>query len=331
MPFIGADICGFNGDANGKLCARWYNVGAFYPFSRNHNHRRNRDQYPWNFGENIENIIKKDILVRYSLIRYFYSQLFLVSLNEKGAFFKPIMFEYPFDKNSYEDIESKIMLGEALLLCAFFDSEEKDKTFIFPNSHFNSYPSGNAILNYTNSSYHHKNRRIKLSGKLNELHLFMRGGFIIPNQDTSDKYIMNTYYLKKEKLNLIINPDHKGYSKGTIFFDNDEPETIEKNNFIRVNLEFIDKELKVNIININNMKYLGKDNIINRIEIWRVNQNIDVHMFNDINLNLKFDLTTKKNNQIKAKIDDINNKLIIDFNENNIHLDLFTLERIYLE
>ena len=96
-------------------------------------------------------------------------------------------------------------------------------------------------------------------------------------------------------------------------------------------MEFIDKELKVNIININNMKYLGKDNIINRIEIWRVNQNIDVHMFNDINLNLKFDLTTKKNNQIKAKIDDINNKLIIDFNENNIHLDLFTLERIYLE
>ena len=331
VPFIGADICGFNGDVNGKLCARWYNVGAFYPFSRNHNHRRNRDQYPWNFGENIENIIKKDILVRYSLIRYFYSQLFLVSLNEKGAFFKPIMFEYPLDKNSYEDIESKIMLGEALLLCAFFDSEEKDKTFIFPNSHFNSYPSGNVILNYTNSSYHHKNRRIKLSGKLNELHLFMRGGYIIPTQDTSDKYIMNTYYLKKEKLNLIINPDHKGYSKGTIFFDNDESDTIEKNNFIRVNLEFIDKELNVNIINANNMKYLGKDNIINKIEIWRVNQIIGDHMINDINLNLKFDLTTKKNNEIKTKIDDINNKLIIDFNENNIHLDLFALERIYLE
>ena len=120
IPLTGADICGFNNNADGKLCARWYNVGAFYPFSRNHNSRSAKDQYPWTFGQNIENIIKKDIMVRYSLIRYFYSQLFLVSLNEKGAFFKPVMFEYPLDKNSYDDIESKIMLGEALLLCAFF-------------------------------------------------------------------------------------------------------------------------------------------------------------------------------------------------------------------
>jgi hypothetical protein len=41
------------------------------------------------------------------------------------------MFEFPLDKNSYDDIESKIMIGEALLLCAFFDSEEKKKLFFF--------------------------------------------------------------------------------------------------------------------------------------------------------------------------------------------------------
>ena len=54
-------------------------------------------------------IIKDVINCRYSLLRYMYSQLFLISLNEKGSFFKPVMFVYPEDQSSYEDIESKIM------------------------------------------------------------------------------------------------------------------------------------------------------------------------------------------------------------------------------
>ena len=330
IPLTGADICGFNNNADGKLCARWYNVGAFYPFSRNHNSRSAKDQYPWTFGQNIENIIKKDIMVRYSLIRYFYSQLFLVSLNEKGAFFKPVMFEYPLDKNSYDDIESKIMLGEALLLCAFFENHEKNKTFIFPNSNFNIYPSGYTVLNYTNDSNYSNKLRKSLSGKLNELHLFMRGGYIIPMQDTFDNYVMNTYYLRQQKINLIINPDHEGYSKGTIFFDNDEIDTIELEKYIRVNLEFKNKILSVEVINKKKMDYIFKDNIINRIEIWRVNEIMEFNSKKDNEIVLKYDLISKKEKQIKGKIDLINNKLIIDFNENNIDINLFTLEKVYL-
>ena len=312
IPMTGADICGFMGDSNRDLCIRWHSIGAFYPFSRNHNFFQAKDQYPWSFDNKTKILIKKSINLRYSLIRYMYSQFYLIGLNEKGSFFKPLMIEFPEDPASYEDIEGKIMIGEALMLCAFYEENQNSKKFKFPNSHFNEYPSGKSVNNYREDL---SNNEIELSGDLEKIHLFLRGGFILPYQNVFDKYIQNTLKLRDEKINFIVNIDNMKQSKAELFFDNDEVDSIDNNYFYRVDVYYNEKKLTFNTFSHNLDSYNYNDHILGKIEFWRAKEMLEVNNFNE---NVKVKVTDNEYKEIgnfEANYDSENDKLVYDFSE----------------
>ena len=326
IPFTGSDICGFMDNANQNLCVRWYNLGVFYPFSRNHNFFNTINQYPWSFGQDDKmNIIKKDINYRYSLLRYMYSQFFLISLNEKGSFFKPLMFEFPEDKASYEDIESKIMFGESFLLCTFYGASESVRKFSLPNSNFNEYPSGKSIIDSGK-----EDNIIELSGKLDKLYLFLRGGSIVPSQNTFDKFILNSLKLREEKLNIIINPNELKQGKGVLFFDNDNNDTVMKKTYYRIDLSFNGQKLMIKCNKNNLEKYNYNDHFIGKIEIWRVNKlfNIEDNKQNSISINIHYTNDSNKIENIEGIYDKDNNKIIFYFSKNEKNISIFDISEI---
>ena len=297
IPMTGDDICGFFGESYGTLCNRWYNLGVFYPFSRNHN-SGNQDQFPWSFNDdNILNNIIQAINYRYMLLRYIYSHLFSSSLNEKVGFFNPVFFSFPNDPESYNNINEKVMIGDSFILFPVFSDNTSDINCTFPPGKWNYFPDGKILLNEEDE------RTIELSGEFNIIHLYMKEGTIVPWQSTLDRYVANSYYLRFEKLNLIINPDRDNKAQGVIFFDNDGINTIENKDYLRIDLNYDNGTLNVNIFKKEEFSYDYRDNYINKIELFGTNNN------ENCNIEILFKNETRFNNIMKK--DKVNDKFYI--------------------
>ena len=297
IPMTGDDICGFFGESYGTLCNRWYNLGVFYPFSRNHN-SGNQDQFPWSFNDdNILNNIIQAINYRYMLLRYIYSHLFSSSLNEKVGFFNPVFFSFPNDPESYNNINEKVMIGDSFILFPVFSDNTSDINCTFPPGKWNYFPDGKILLNEEDE------RTIELSGEFNIIHLYMKEGTIVPWQSTLDRYVANSYYLRFEKLNLIINPDRDNKAQGVIFFDNDGINTIENKDYLRIDLNYDNGTLNVNIFKKEEFSYDYRDNYVNKIELFGTNNN------ENCNIEILFKNETRFNNIMKK--DKVNDKFYI--------------------
>ena len=274
VPMTGDDICGFTKNSWDELCARWMSLGAFFPFSRNHNSIGWKSQEPYAFGKNSRTYqsSKLALTMKYSLLRYYYTSLFRVSLGEKGSFFKPLFFEYSSDLNTTIDIAESIMIGDAFLIYPIYKNETDDVEVYLPKDDWSIFPTGEIYK--TKNSW--EGGKIKLSGAYNKIHIFMRGGQIFPYQNTFDKFIPNTNSLRKEKTQLYIIPDSEThYASGDIIFDNDAHDTLSTGNYYYVHFDFYVNSMTFSVNKEMNTTYEYKDIYISKLKFFRMKYLID--------------------------------------------------------
>lgn len=195
QPFSGPDIGGFVNDSTPELFARWFGIGAFFPFSRGHTAKDNRDKEPWSFGPEVEEIVQTALERRYRLLPHIYT-LFHEASTTGLPVMRPVFFADPADPE-LRDEDDAFLLGSDLLVLPQTSAHSKTDHQI---------PGGIWLpISLVENE--------KLSGDHPEL--LIRGGAIIP----TGKIIQNTTENSLDPLTLIVCLDNNGYAEGILYED----------------------------------------------------------------------------------------------------------------
>ena len=222
-PFVGGDIPGFIGRADGELLARWYEVGFLAPFCRNHACIDAYDHEPWRFGTYYEDIVRKYLKLRYELMPFLYATL--EEAHRTGVpLFRPLLLNYPSDANTL-DIDDEFMIGGELLAAPVVKSGQTSRMVYLPEGVWYDFWTGNAVPGGS---------MIRVNAPLDVVPLFVRGGSILPLAPA-----MNFIGEKPwDPLRFAIYPDGKGTASASLYEDDGVSPAAEQGVYRRTRLSY---------------------------------------------------------------------------------------------
>ncbi|CAF2678069.1 unnamed protein product [Rotaria sp. Silwood2] len=237
IPFNGADICGFGGTPSEEMCIRWMQVGAFYPYSRNHNVRDTPDQDPASWSASAVAIMVSALHIRYTLLPYYYT-LFYKAHTQGSTVIRPLFHEYPTDKAAL-DIFLQFLIGSHLMIAPVTDDGARQVQVYIPSSPWYNYYTGSRIAAH--------NQSISMEAPLNIIPILLKGGAILPTQGFAN----NTKLSREKPFGLTIVIDANGNANGDLFYDDGESiDTIGSKAYFyaKFNWSSTDGQLTMNVI-----------------------------------------------------------------------------------
>ncbi|KAL5515496.1 hypothetical protein EMCRGX_G000670 [Ephydatia muelleri] len=218
IPLVGADICGFNGNTTQELCTRWQQLGAFYPFSRNHNSLDSIDQDPAVFDDASIDSSRDALMLRYSLLPYLYT-LFYFAHTTGSTVARPLFFEFPTDSNTW-DLDTQFLWGSSLLISPVLTENVTSVEAYFPHGRWFNFTDGQE-LSFPGQS-------LLLHAPYNFIPLHVRGGSVIPMQTPNT----TTTQSRLNSFQLLIAPDGNQNASGYLYLDDGESlNTDQTNNY----------------------------------------------------------------------------------------------------
>lgn len=235
VPFVGSDICGFIGDTTAEMCQRWMELGAFYPFSRNHNAIDTREQDPGVWGPEIAESSKNALLVRYTLLPYLYT-LFFHSVTRGTTVARAMWHEYPMDEVARGN-DRQFLWGSGLLISPVLEQDAVSVDAYFPNGRFYDY--------FTGQEEATRGDKVTLNTPMDKINVHVRGGNILPTQEPA----VNTEISRNNPFGLIIALDDDGKAEGSLFYDDgDSLGTIENGQYYLAQYSVSNKTLECSVI-----------------------------------------------------------------------------------
>ncbi|MDB5754933.1 MAG: glycoside hydrolase family protein [Massilia sp.] len=172
VPFTGMDVGGFTGVPTQSLFARWMQIGAFTPYFRNHAASDTRSSEPWTYGEDVLDISRNYVNLRYRLMPYLYS-----AFADASASGEPVMrslaIDYTHDPKIYDQaFQNQYMFGRDFLVAPFQSTREFGKVY---------FPAGR-WYDFATDAVEEGEREKIIELNVAKLPVYVRAGSVVPVQ-----------------------------------------------------------------------------------------------------------------------------------------------------
>ncbi|KAI8022384.1 Alpha-xylosidase 1 [Camellia lanceoleosa] len=212
VPMVGSDICGFYPAPTEELCNRWIEVGAFYPFSRDHAnfYSPRQELYQW---DSVAESARNALGMRYKLLPYLYTLNYEAHIS--GApIARPLFFSFPNLTEVY-GLSTQFLLGSSVMVSPVLDEGKSEVKALFPpGTWYNLFDMTQAI---TSMESHY----ITLDAPLHVVNVHLYQNTILPMQQGG----MISKEARMTPFSLIVTfpaGAADAEAKGNLFLDDDE-------------------------------------------------------------------------------------------------------------
>jgi alpha-glucosidase len=230
MYYGSCDIGGFNGETTKELLVRWFEAGTFLPVMRSHSNIGKKAHFPYLWGEDGENAIRKALDLRYRLLPYTYS-LGHEAYSTGAPIMRPLVMEFPKD-TTVANMADEWLLGKGLLAAPLLNEGGKRSVYLPAGTWYN-YFTGEAIKGPVT---------IQVQKALDEVPVYLHEGTILPlgpviqytEQSPGGPLEIHIYPGKNGSFNMVEDDGTsynyiKGNTRITAYYWNDKTKTLSWN------------------------------------------------------------------------------------------------------
>ncbi|KAL2128669.1 hypothetical protein VTI74DRAFT_8858 [Chaetomium olivicolor] len=220
VPMFGADACGFGGNTDMELCARWMQLAAFFPFYRNHNILGAISQEPYVWRA-VAEAARTAMRARYALLPYLYTLMARASLYGETVM-RALVWE--FEAEAWlAGADRQFMLGPAVLVTPCLEQGASTVGGVFPGV-----AAGTRWYDWWGLGEVKgvkSGENVTIEAPLGHIPVYLRGGHVVPTQEPG----MTTAESRRNPWGLIVALDKDGQAEGQLYLDDGEslqPETV---------------------------------------------------------------------------------------------------------
>ena len=208
FSFAGSDIGGFAEQPQGELFARWIQLGIFHAFCRVHSSGDHGHQEPWVFGEEITDIVRKFIELRYQLLPYLYTA-FWTYINDGTPILKSLVL-YDQEDTATHYRSDEFVYGEQILVCPIIEPNAKGRRMYVPKGKWYNFWTDELVVG---------GKEMWVDADLDSLPIFIKEGAVIPKYPVQqyvgekefDEITLDVYYKEGQESSKLYDDAHDGY------------------------------------------------------------------------------------------------------------------------